>query len=516
MRKSTGRLDKTKDDRKGLPRSSTTMGDSEGDAAGKLFIGGVSWQTTEAGLREHFGKFGELLDVALMRNKHTGQPRGFGFVKFKDSASADRVMATSHVMDGRTVDVKRAVPRDKSSSDKSSPTAATATSGSGTTGRTQSSTSTHSPPSSGSVALDRSERGGTAAGASRTAEKRSPAPTASLQRPSSSSSSSKPPAAVEAKCKDQGKIEAGAGDEAGAVPAQARKIFVGGLAPSVGDQDFRDYFEQFGLIADAVVMFDRQTQRSRGFGFVTFEKEQSLDAVFEPSEQPHELKGKVVEVKRAEPKEATAARAAAAALSAGNAVPMVLVPAGPLVVLPTVNNSGAPQSGEAMAGVAGVGEGWADPSKPNLFAMDEAITGGFVPPPAAGNEYMYAAMPLQESMPFPGGTGTAMGYGAHHSVNGYMFVPGVPVGAGAVYASPHNMGGGPLGHAGSFAYAPMPAMYYESLPTGTSSDAGGFDYDRAWYGGDFSMDPNYNQTGYGGFRGQATTHGRLRRKYRPY
>jgi len=61
------------------------MGDSEGDAAGKFFIGGVSWQTTEAGLREHFGKFGELRDVALMRNKHTGQPRGFGFVKFKDN-----------------------------------------------------------------------------------------------------------------------------------------------------------------------------------------------------------------------------------------------------------------------------------------------------------------------------------------------------------------------------------------------------------------------------------------------
>lgn len=42
-------------------------------------------------MREHFGKFGELTDVALMRNKHTGQPRGFGFVKFKDSTGADKV-----------------------------------------------------------------------------------------------------------------------------------------------------------------------------------------------------------------------------------------------------------------------------------------------------------------------------------------------------------------------------------------------------------------------------------------
>ena len=68
------------------------MGDSEGDAAGKFFIGGVSWQTTEAELREHFAKFGELQDVALMRNKHTGQPRGFGFVKFKDNSGPfDRI-----------------------------------------------------------------------------------------------------------------------------------------------------------------------------------------------------------------------------------------------------------------------------------------------------------------------------------------------------------------------------------------------------------------------------------------
>ena len=50
-------------------------------------------QTTEAGLREHFGKFGELQDVALMRNKHTGQPRGFGFVKFKDNSGACVVLS---------------------------------------------------------------------------------------------------------------------------------------------------------------------------------------------------------------------------------------------------------------------------------------------------------------------------------------------------------------------------------------------------------------------------------------
>lgn len=52
---------------------------------GKLFIGGISWETTEDGLRQHFGKYGALTDAALMKDKYTGQPRGFGFVTFADS-----------------------------------------------------------------------------------------------------------------------------------------------------------------------------------------------------------------------------------------------------------------------------------------------------------------------------------------------------------------------------------------------------------------------------------------------
>lgn len=58
----------------------------DGPALGKIFVGGVSWQTNENSLRNHFEKFGELDDVALMTDKRTGQPRGFGFVTFKDSS----------------------------------------------------------------------------------------------------------------------------------------------------------------------------------------------------------------------------------------------------------------------------------------------------------------------------------------------------------------------------------------------------------------------------------------------
>lgn len=45
------------------------------DIQGKIFIGGLSWQTTEANLRYYFEKFGELADVALMIDKRSGKPR---------------------------------------------------------------------------------------------------------------------------------------------------------------------------------------------------------------------------------------------------------------------------------------------------------------------------------------------------------------------------------------------------------------------------------------------------------
>lgn len=59
---------------------------TEDNFEGKIFVGGISWQTTEDGLKYYFEKFGELSDVALMRDKMSGNPRGFGFVTFKDPA----------------------------------------------------------------------------------------------------------------------------------------------------------------------------------------------------------------------------------------------------------------------------------------------------------------------------------------------------------------------------------------------------------------------------------------------
>ena len=55
----------------------------------------------------------------------------------------------------------------------------------------------------------------------------------------------------------------------------SNKLFVGGHAWATDDQSLREAFEQFGEIAEAVVVTDRDTGRSRGFGFVTYNEAKS-------------------------------------------------------------------------------------------------------------------------------------------------------------------------------------------------------------------------------------------------
>ncbi|GJZ87943.1 heterogeneous nuclear ribonucleoprotein 1 [Tanacetum coccineum] len=180
---------------------------------GKLFIGGISWDTNEERLNEYFSSFGEVLEAVIMKDHTTGRARGFGFIVFADPAVAERVIKEKHNIDGRLVEAKKAVPRD-----------------------------------------------------------------------------------------DQSTISRNSGSiQSSPNPNRTRKIFVGGLASTVTETDFKMYFEQFGTITDVVVMYDHNTQRPRGFGFITYDSEDAVDQVL--LKTFHELNGKMVEVKRAVPKE---------------------------------------------------------------------------------------------------------------------------------------------------------------------------------------------------------------------
>lgn len=180
---------------------------------GKLFIGGISWDTDEDRLKEYFRNYGEVVETVIMRDRMTGRARGFGFVVFADPGVAERVVMEKHVIDGRTVEAKKAVPRDD-----------------------------HHGPN-----------------------------------------------------RNNSSIQGSPG------PGRTKKIFVGGLASTVTESEFKKYFDQFGTITDVVVMYDHNTQRPRGFGFITYDSEEAVDRVLHKTF--HELSGKMVEVKRAVPKE---------------------------------------------------------------------------------------------------------------------------------------------------------------------------------------------------------------------
>ncbi|RIB24204.1 hypothetical protein C2G38_1916500, partial [Gigaspora rosea] len=58
---------------------------------------------------------------------------------------------------------------------------------------------------------------------------------------------------------------------------KTEKIFVGGIAPEVTEEEFKDYFSQFGHVIDATLMVDRDTGRPRGFGFITFDSSEPVE-----------------------------------------------------------------------------------------------------------------------------------------------------------------------------------------------------------------------------------------------
>uniref|UniRef100_A0A4W6FKQ5 Heterogeneous nuclear ribonucleoprotein A1a n=1 Tax=Lates calcarifer TaxID=8187 RepID=A0A4W6FKQ5_LATCA len=81
----------------------------------KLFIGGLSFETTDESLRAHFEQWGALTDCVVMRDPNSKRSRGFGFVTYSSVQEVDAAMsARPHKVDGRVVEPKRAVSREDS------------------------------------------------------------------------------------------------------------------------------------------------------------------------------------------------------------------------------------------------------------------------------------------------------------------------------------------------------------------------------------------------------------------
>ncbi|XP_021181814.1 heterogeneous nuclear ribonucleoprotein 27C isoform X1 [Helicoverpa armigera] len=177
--------------------------DMDDDEKGKLFVGGLSWETSQENLQRYFSRYGDVIDCVVMKNSESGRSRGFGFVTFAEPALVNVVLQNGpHQLDGRTIDPKPCNPR-------------------------------------------------------------------TLQKPK----------------------------RGGGYP----KVFLGGLPSNVTETDLRVFFGRYGKVMEVVIMYDQEKKKSRGFGFLSFEDEISVERVTQ--EHFINLNGKQVEIKRAEPRD---------------------------------------------------------------------------------------------------------------------------------------------------------------------------------------------------------------------
>ena len=79
----------------------------------KLFVGGLSWDTNDEGLRAAFGRCGEVLEAKVITDRDTGRSRGFGFVTLADAGVAQNAIREldGTMLDGRAIRVNEAQER---------------------------------------------------------------------------------------------------------------------------------------------------------------------------------------------------------------------------------------------------------------------------------------------------------------------------------------------------------------------------------------------------------------------
>jgi len=78
-----------------------------------IYVGNLSRDMTEEELRKEFEAFGKVESVNVIKDKYSGQPRGFGFVEMPEKAEAQAAITglKGKVLQGRTIDVNEARPR---------------------------------------------------------------------------------------------------------------------------------------------------------------------------------------------------------------------------------------------------------------------------------------------------------------------------------------------------------------------------------------------------------------------
>lgn len=79
----------------------------------KIYVGNLSFQTTEAELNSAFAAHGEVRSASLAMDRETGRPRGFGFIEIDDAAGAKAIDALNgSQLGGRQISVSVAKPKE--------------------------------------------------------------------------------------------------------------------------------------------------------------------------------------------------------------------------------------------------------------------------------------------------------------------------------------------------------------------------------------------------------------------
>uniref|UniRef100_H2Y684 RRM domain-containing protein n=1 Tax=Ciona savignyi TaxID=51511 RepID=H2Y684_CIOSA len=173
---------------------------SEEEQLRKLFIGGISYETTDESMNDYFSKYGKIEDCVVIKDNSTGRSKGFGFVTFETETEADACMEERpHTLNNRQIDVKRAVSREESA---------------------------------------------------------------------------KPGAHF-----------------------QVKKIFIGGLKDGCDESSLKEYFGKIGSIETFELPLERDSDKPRGFAFITFTDHDTVDKLV--AKRHHYVNGVRCEVKKA-------------------------------------------------------------------------------------------------------------------------------------------------------------------------------------------------------------------------
>jgi len=89
----------------------------ECEAMRKIFVGGLNRQSQDDDFKAMFSQFGEIIDNIIIKDQNTKTSRGFGFITYATSDCVEKCFqGRPHILDGKTLDTKRAIPREQNTS----------------------------------------------------------------------------------------------------------------------------------------------------------------------------------------------------------------------------------------------------------------------------------------------------------------------------------------------------------------------------------------------------------------